>query len=77
MYTLSIYLDEQTNEHLQSYCQYTGTTYNEVIKTAITALIIPNTSPVKLAETLNLIACFDSDISDLGYIGTALLRSSA
>ena len=75
MRTLSVRLDDQTDALLRAVCVRTGLTHTEAIKTAIATLAERNSaSPAQLAESLELIGCFDSGVGDLGRHHSYYLR---
>jgi len=66
MRTLSVRLDDQTDALLRAFCARTGQTQSEAVKAGIAALAARTESPVRLAEEMGLIGCFDSGVGDLG-----------
>lgn len=74
MRTLSVRLDDQTDALLRAFCARTGRTQSDAVKAGIAALAAHTESPVKLAEDLGLIGCFDSGVGDLGRNHSQRLR---
>lgn len=74
MRILSVRLDEQTDALLRAYCARTGATQTEAIKSGIAALSGQSVSPAELAESLDLVGCFNSDEGDLGRDHSRHLR---
>ncbi len=74
MRILSVRLDEQTDALLRAYCARTGVTQTEAIKSGIAALSRQSVSPAELAESLDLVGCFDSGKGDLGRDHSRHLR---
>lgn len=66
MRILSVRLDEQTDALLRAYCARTGSTQTEAIKSGIVILSHQSVLPAELAESLDLVGCFDSGTGDLG-----------
>jgi hypothetical protein len=74
MRTLSVRLDDQTDALLRAYCARTGRSQTEAVKSGIAALAETAVTPGKLAESLGLVACFDSQVGDLGRNHSQRLR---
>lgn len=75
MRTLSVRLDDETDALLRAYCESTGATQTEAVKSGIAVLTSETKSPAQLAEELGLVGCFDSGVGDLGRGHAAHLRT--